>query len=532
MNLNLFSSQLKRSELLKCGRNLDFSKSKEIHINVHRNHAFEPVMDILYPFLHFSNLNAIFNISSYDDSLNFDSLKKADLELVWLDLARYKAGFENYLQSRLVYLREHSKANILVLLTDDKNSICNLNTNLSNCEIFDISKLLSLSKNELFDESKASITGTRLSNIACIKLAQILGLSLIPSLVLPSLKAIVVDLDNTLYKGVLGEDTSSNLVLTKEHEIFQKRLLEYKKQGFLLALASKNDEVDVKSLFEDRKDFLLNLSDFDKICANWDDKAKNLQKIAQSFNIGLDSILFIDDNPAEIQNVKYTGVKTILASNTNEVLNTLNLFPGLRKTNLNKEDELRSNDIRANLARQQLKELSKEEYFKNLQIELKFSINDKANIARISELLNKTNQFIANYLRPTQEEVKTWFESKNYAVVSISMKDRLSDSGNIAIVVGQSVNDELYIIDLAISCRALGRKLENIMLYEAFKLIKKTLNLKCDKLRLFYKKGERNTPFFNILSNLSNEDVKSLENKNSINIVLKEPNLKGLIIKK
>ncbi|RDU66516.1 HAD family hydrolase [Helicobacter didelphidarum] len=588
--MNIFSSHLKRNEILSYSKILDFSKCQKIAINIHRNHAFEPLESVITPFLHYSGLKADFTLSSYDDSLNFDKIIESDLEIIWLDISRYKSDIAEYLESRLEFLRQTSKAPILAILMDIADSktlqntrdFSNIVEHITHCEILCISQILQERESkQILDELKSSITGTRLSNIACLHLAQILGLRLIPSLLLPSLKAIVLDLDNTLYYGILGEDGAKSLTLTQEHKALQEKILTYKKQGFLLALASKNEEQDAKAMFELRSDFPLQWSDFDYVQVNWNPKSENLAHIAQYFNIGLDSILFIDDNPAEIENVKPTGVKTILATEPSEVLRILELFPQMRKTRINKEDSLRANDIAANAKRKELENLSQEEYFKNLQIELEFHLDDRANMVRIHELLNKTNQFIANYTRPTQEQVKSWLDSQNYVIVSIAMRDKLSDSGNIAIIVGRSFERDmglsaekgeidsekcaeardfhnekcknggsvekkckgakegithgglgkevsLEIIDIVVSCRALGRRLESLMLYKAFALMSENLGVDSQRIIVHYQKGERNKPFLQTLAHLSGEDMVALESKQSIEIAQHAVDMRGL----
>ncbi|ECR2435691.1 HAD family hydrolase, partial [Campylobacter jejuni] len=107
--MNLFSPHLKRNKLIKFAKELDFSKSQDLLINVHRNHAFEGVQSIIAPFLHFANLRAEFNFSSYDDSLSFDNFKEASLELLWLDLTRYKNNVQNFIEERLLELRKISQ---------------------------------------------------------------------------------------------------------------------------------------------------------------------------------------------------------------------------------------------------------------------------------------------------------------------------------------------------------------------------------------------------------------------------------------
>lgn len=214
-----------------------------------------------------------------------------------------------------------------------------------NCEIFNVEKLIKeyFNQDDILDLDKEELSGTKLSNKALIFLAQILGLSLIPALIKPTLKALALDLDNTLYQGILGEDGINNLKLTPLHKTLQKKIKDFKKRGFLLALASKNEEKDAKKLFETRKDFILQWEDFDIKMVNWESKGENILKIAKKINISTDAMLFIDDNIAELENAKFTGIKTLLCDET--ILHKIKLFPNLLKLLNTQEDQIRAKDI-------------------------------------------------------------------------------------------------------------------------------------------------------------------------------------------
>lgn len=546
--MQIFSPNLKRSELLALSKKINFTQIKEININIYRNHAFEPIESVIAPFLHYAGFRANFTYGDYDESLSFNPNinTNSNLAIIFLDLARYKlseADFIAFLQERASALQDKLKTLLLILLLNSNSlsskTIAHSLQSLKTSQIYTFScdelftHYLSLSllnpMPTLLDESKESIAGTRLSNAATLILAQILGLKLIPSLLLPNLKAIVLDLDNTMYNGILGEDGIDNIELTSTHKALQNAILELKKQGYLLAIASKNEKSDVKRLFETRVDFPLKWSDFDAIEAHWDTKDKSLQNIAKAFNIGLDSMLFIDDNLAEIESTKHTQVKQIHAQNPQSTLFTLFLFPQLTKLRISTEDALRANDIKANAMRESLESLSDKEYFHNLKIELEFAINPKTNAQRIYELMNKTNQFIANYTRPTQAQVQEWLDSKNHCVISIAMRDRLSDSGIIGIIVGEKKDREIHILDLVVSCRALGRRLESIMLFNAFALIAQSLQDTQKAVLLHYQKGERNKPFLQTLQTLQGVDLQNLS-KSSLSIPLQSPSTEGLTI--
>lgn len=493
----IFDKTLSRINLLKCPKANDVCSIK---ISVYRNHSFEMIAAVLNPFLNFSGFNAEFVYSDYDDSLNF-IFHEADVQIIWVDINRYnKLKIEDFLKERVALLRSYTKSPIFIFYTgDDKLELTNI---VYDCYAFHMDDAVSDLKNEAYDADKESFSGTRLSGKACLALARVIGLKYLPAVLMPSLKAIVVDLDNTLYSGILGEDGISELIPFND---LQKKLKELKKQGFFLCISSKNEEEDVKKLFNERKDFVLVWEDFDAVQINWDAKSENILKLAKILNIGTDSMLFIDDNPAEIQNVEASGleVKTILAEDQDVSLQWLRYYPGLLKLKVFAEDKLRSADIEANLERIKLvKNLTPQEYFKKLAIKLVCSVDCKESVGRVAELLGKTNQFLLTYARYRENEIYNFIKDKNKCVLTMHMSDSLSDSGIIAIlIVEKNSDDELVLCELTVSCRALGRNLENIMLLQMFDVSRRCLNSK-STIIIKYKKGERNGPAMRWLSEL------------------------------
>lgn len=496
MNKNLYVKNLKRLELLKIAEE---SNGKNINISIYRNHSFELVASTINAFLAESNLHANFLYSDYDDSFNFQ-YQNADIHIIWVDLSRYSTTNVNeFLSERANVLRTKTDKPILVIYTGKHQTQLDFIT--TNCYGLSVDSLLD-GMDKVYDPEKESFSGTRISGGACLELARILGLKYIPALVLPPFKAIVVDLDNTLYSGILGEDGVSALTPNIE---FQKQLKKLKDDGFFLCIASKNEESDVIEMFQQRKDFPLQWSDFTTTQINWNSKGENLLKIAKTLNINTDAILFIDDNPAEIQNVDYAGVSTLLAEN--DVADVVKYFPGLLKMSHSKEDALRARDVQANEERARLAEsLSPEQYFQKLGIKLSFHIDDKEQIVRVAELLGKTNQFILTYARLNETNVSDIMNAKDSCVITIRMSDNLSDSGVIAILVAHTTDNIVVMDELTVSCRALGRNLENIMLPYMFKLASEKLNTK-SKIRILYKKGPRNGPALNWLQKLTDANL-------------------------
>lgn len=467
--------------------------SKEIRICVYRNHSFELIEHTIGAYLDFSNIKASFLYSDYDDSLSFLNLElSADLLILWLDLSRYKTDdIEVFLNDRIKVLKDKFDKPILFVGINGSVTICD-----KHIACVDLSQIELKLGNKFLDERFEFATGTKLSSQALLQISKELGLRYIPAMTMPLLKAIVVDLDNTLYKGVLGEDGINGIVLTEGHAKLQKALKEKAKEGFFLCIVSKNDKRDVVELFEKREDFLLKLDDFTAIEASWDDKPKSMSTILQILNIGVDSVLFIDDNLGEQaqMRLKYPGIKELHAlDDAMQTVAALEYYPGLLKMSARDEDAIRSNDIKSNAERKKMQAtLSKADYIKSLQMKLTFNVNVKSYAPRIAELANKTNQFIFNYQRYDLTRVEKLMEMPNVAVVSVVLSDKLSDSGTVGVCVGKRNGNAMDLEECFVSCRALGRGIDEIIVLDMIELAAETLGV--NNLRVCFKKGERNIP--------------------------------------
>ena len=465
----------------------------EVKICVYRNHSFELVEHTIGAYLDFSNIKASFVYSDYDDSLSFLNIDRtADLLILWLDLGRYKIdNIEAFVNERISVLKTVFEKPVIFVAVNgnlrikDKQIVC-----------VDLSKIEAELGQRFWDERMEFATGTKLSAQALVRISKELGLRFIPALICPSLKAIVIDLDNTLYKGVLGEEGINGIELTEGHKQLQETLKRKAEEGFFLCVASKNDKQDVLDMFDKRKDFPLKKEMFTTIEASWDDKSISMSKILKTLNIGVDSVLFIDDNLGEQAQMlaSFPTIKELHALDDGEVTTkVLEYYPGLLKLSTKIEDTIRSGDVKANLERQKLQEtLSKNDYIKSLKMKLILNIDMREYISRISELANKTNQFIFNYKRYDVSMVENLMNDDDTVVVSAMLSDKLSDSGTIGVCVCKRDNDVLILDECFVSCRALGRGIDDIIVLGMIKLAANTLGL--NKLKVCFKKGERNFP--------------------------------------
>ncbi len=472
--------------------NFENTIKKEYKIFIYRNHSFEVVESVIQPYLFYSKINVEFVYSNYDDSFSFNEIDyKSDMLIFWVDLNRYGKNAENFILQRLEVLQKQYYKPVLLVSTISSELF--KNKRFYYCSLEDIKDNLG---NNFFDKRLEKFTGTSLSDKACIEIAKKLGLSYIPALLKPNLKAIVVDLDNTLYQGVLGEDGVNRVILTPGHYRLQEALKKKKEEGYFLSIASKNNLDDVKKLFISRKDFPLQLDDFSYIMANWDCKSKSIQKIVFKLNINVDSVLFIDDNPSEILSVLsvFDTCNFILAlDDANKTCDILTNYPRLLKLRSNIEDSVRQKDTLANEIREQIKNtMSNEDYLKSLDILITYSFDNHSQISRISELANKTNQFIFNYMRYSESEILNRMEDDKYIVASIELKDRLSNSGIIGVCVGYIENKALVLEECFVSCRALGRGLDDLIILGCIEKMLKKMNT--SRLKVLFKKRERNLP--------------------------------------
>ncbi len=486
----LFSDAPNRVDLLKY---IPSSKNTK-KIRVYRNHSFELIAKAMPAYLDYANLSVDFSYSDYDDSLSFfDFDDNADAILIWIDTERYKAiDIKSFIENRLNDLRKKTSNPILVGYCGEP-----FNLNITGVISFNVEEVLKdISSDNLYDLRMEPFSGTRLSNASCLKLSEIIGLIYIPAIIKPNMKAIFVDLDNTLYDGVLGENGINGVNLTDGHRQLQEHLKILADKSFFLCVVSKNNQQDVERMFEDRKDFPLKLSDFTKVTASWKPKSQMIQETLKFLNIGADSCLFIDDNIGEISEVSTSipEINYIHADiNAQNTLKILAKFPGFYKSICSREDDLRKDDVKANAERLKIQQnMSHEEFLKQLQMQVRIICNDYKGIERIAQLSGKTNQFIFTYQRYTVDDVISIMNNPNKVVVSFHLKDNLSDSGMIGALILAKDGDIAIVEECFVSCRALGRGIDDLIILNA---IKEGLNkLQTTKLKVNFVLGERNEP--------------------------------------
>jgi FkbH-like protein len=291
-----------------------------------------------------------------------------------------------------------------------------------------------------------------------------------------SSKCLVLDLDNTLWGGVIGDDGLENIVigqgsaLGEAYVAVQRYAKDLMSRGVILAVCSKNDEANALAPFERHPDMVLRRSDIACFVANWRDKATNIREIAQTLNIGLDSLVFLDDNPFERTLVRrelpMIAVPEV-SDDPGEYPSTIadaGYFEGL---SLTEEDRERTAQYRANAARSALQAQTTDmnSYLLGLNMRFLWKSFDAIGLKRITQLINKTNQFNLTTRRYNESEVEAIIADPNSMGLQFRLVDALGDNGVIAIVIGRRCNGcELWIDTWLMSCRVLGREVEKATL--------------------------------------------------------------------
>ena len=304
---------------------------------------------------------------------------------------------------------------------------------------------------------------------------------------------------------MLGEDGIAGVKLTPGHLEFQKYIKALSKKGIFLALVSKNELADVRELFNKRDDYPLCLEDFSAIEVSWGAKSDAIKKVAKALRIAPDAMLFVDDNPGELANVlsEIPAINTLYAHEDALLTSRgVHYYPALWRWKLEDEDTKRILDLKASVEREILAEtiLDPAEYFRSLKVGLTFRYDPVEQLTRITDLCNKTNQFNLAIRRFNQVEIADRLKSNDASVVTVQLTDRLSDSGVIAIIVATRKNTQLIVEELCISCRAMGRRLEDTIILSALKGM--PIVDGCTEVIFKVSHGPRNQPALDWLSGL------------------------------
>jgi FkbH-like protein len=413
-----------------------------------------------------------------------------DVLILILDIGFFKPNYEerlSLLKHALIHFRAHNHAKIIINTLNDtfydiftpytlheEQKLVTLNTSIASLqqEIHDVAILdfYALCKEygtrQLINEHNGYLFQMPFTKMA----VELLSTQIQERLELftnPRIKAIAVDADNTLWGGIVGEDGIEGIHIDNNYpgiiySKFQYDLLALKKSGIILILLSKNDESLVHKVFE-TKTMPLSLDDFVATSINWNAKSENLSAILERLNLTKSGIIFLDDSATEIEEMRQRmGIACYKMNpeNPRENLATLRGISALKTLHISEEDLSKTALYKQENARLSLSStlVGKEEFIASLEIELEITCNNANHLERITQLINKTNQFNLTTKRYDLAEVKAFMHSGN--VYDFSVKDKFGDMG----IVGVVIIKENTIDTFAMSCRVLGRGIEECVL--------------------------------------------------------------------
>ena len=316
-------------------------------------------------------------------------------------------------------------------------------------------------------------------------------------------KAIIFDCDNTLWKGILGEDGFKGIDMSVQskigsiyHEV-QNMAVWLSKHGVLIGLCSKNNPDDVAEVIEKHPDMALKNDNIVVCEVNWNDKASNLQVIAEELNIGVDSLVFVDDSDFEINLIREQlpqvvcmQVPTAIFDYPNqlaEIINTYFYFSD-SKADMDKTNQYKQ-QAKRNQSKRQFGDI--ESYLKSLEMEVTFHVDDATEIERVAQLTQKTNQLNLCTNRYTDAQIEDIKGNTNQSYITLSVKDKFGDSGLTGVAIVSFDEGKGKINDFLMSCRVMGRNIEFVFMDYIIDYLK---NKGCDTVAAQYIPTMKNKP--------------------------------------
>lgn len=460
-----------------------------------RNEAYEPYLAHGVNCAAQIGINLLMSYSDYDDSLSYVVIpEESDQIVIWINWDRIPSNqISRYFEANSLLSRSSTDSKFYFVLPSEHG--------LHDIALFE-SKLTAMGWpteriivgfNSHSDEKVKTKLGYTREELDSISTK--IGVQVSSNLSSIITRALILDLDNTLYKGVFGEDSRNEVFPDDEHLKLHLELKKLKESGVLLCIATKNNSSDVESIFQSKLTSVLGKDDFSIILGGWESKAKSVEKILTDLNFSENFVAFIDDNQRELYEVGRTFPNMICidGKKTETLLKVLATCLTFEITKDSKVLEARSKDIRASHLRQELtnKSISLDTLLIDLNTKVGASkVASPEEFQRAFELFRKTNQFNLTLKRSTSE-VKD-FETLKENVIIASLRDDVSNSGVIAAIKLLDLGDLIELQEFSISCRALGRDVEKY-LFRAM-LSKIDNDIKILKVGVRFEVGPKNQP--------------------------------------
>jgi len=352
---------------------------------------------------------------------------------------------------------------------------------------------------------------------------------LVAPAVRPQAKVLAIDLDDTLWGGVLGEDGITGLKISNDYpgniyRRIQQFVLSLKHRGVLLVLLSKNNLEDVEHAFAVLDDMPLKLEDFSLIKVNWKEKSHNLREAAQELNLGIDSFVFVDDQPFEREQMLFTLPEVHVLSAGKDPLSMYDALlncPDFESIRISQEDIARVQDYQQQLFRKKLEtSCSPDDFLKSLNLEAVIRPIDENNLQRAFQMLAKTNQFNLTTRRHGEANLRRMLATPGSVLLTLSLSDRFGDQGivGLCIALKDQDADSAELDSFLLSCRAIGRGAEEALWGI---LLRKLSSMGYKKLKATYSVSPKNSQVSNLLDRWGMERV--YENSQNVEYAFELP---------
>jgi FkbH-like protein len=343
-----------------------------------------------------------------------------------------------------------------------------------------------------------------------------------------SAKCLVLDLDNTLWGGVVGDDGVEGIVLGQGSSLgeayvaFQQYVRELARRGVIVAVCSKNSEVTALDAFSNHPEMVLKRDDIASFAANWLDKPHNIRAIAEELNIGLDSMVFVDDSPFERELMRREAPGVSVPEMPDEPANyalTLADAGYFESVSVTDADLDRSTQYQSNRSREAARKSATDltSYLRSLEMRLLYRRFDRLGLQRIVQLINKSNQFNLTTRRYSEEDVLAVIADESAFGLQLRLEDRFGDNGVIAIVIGRRQGDsDVHLDTWLMSCRVLGRQVENATLNI---IAEQAANLGARRIIGEYIPSKKNTMVRSHYSNLGFREILTDVDGRTLNVL-------------
>lgn len=466
-------------------KNVTFSQYNQYLASLINENSFIYTTDRDYVFIHLDGeellKEELFSLSLDKDRVfaDIDQMlmaienliaKKNEVKVIISTVAFPPFSFNSYLENKC-------SGSLKDLEYEINQKLIGISNKYSNVLILDFARLIKLHGYQtIFDDKYWYLGRIKFADVGFQLIMQELE-SLLIGYTGKTKKVLVLDLDNTLWGGVIGEDGVNGIRISEDntgkiYRDFQKAIKSLKQLGIILAINSKNNESDVKEVFEKCPMMVLAYDDFVIKKINWNDKITNMKEIALELNLGLDSFVFIDDNKIERELVKQHLSEVSVPAFPEDVAQVKRWFLSevvykyFPKTYLTQEDGQKTLQYHGYIQRKELREkLNMDDFINQLDIKLKIKRNAEQMKTRLAQLTQKTNQFNLTSVRYQEKDIGNFMKSPDSGVYSLEYEDKYGSEGIVGTAIVKHRGATLTIDTFLLSCRIIGRNVEYAFLY-------------------------------------------------------------------